>query len=145
MAQTGVRLVREWKGERHEAKVTDAGVLYRGECYASLSEVARTITGVRWNGPRFLRSAGRCMRAKLAAVGPSPLRCAVYTRKSSDEGLEQSFNSLHAQRDACEAYVRSQVGEGWTALPRAYDHGGFSGGSMERPELKALWPISPRG
>jgi site-specific DNA recombinase len=66
------------------------------------------------------------------------LRCAIYTRKSSEEGLEQSFNSLHAQREACEAYVLSQVGEGWTALPQMYDDGGFSGGSMERPGLKAL-------
>lgn len=66
------------------------------------------------------------------------LRCAIYTRKSSEEGLEQDFNSLHAQRDACEAYVLSQAGEGWTALPTAYDDGGISGGTMERPGLKAL-------
>ncbi|CAN5134233.1 hypothetical protein BH09PSE2_BH09PSE2_09360 [soil metagenome] len=66
------------------------------------------------------------------------LRCAVYTRKSSEEGLEQSFNSLHAQRDACEAYVKSQVSEGWTCLPAQYDDGGISGGTMERPGLKAL-------
>ena len=66
------------------------------------------------------------------------LRCAIYTRKSSEEGLEQSFNSLHAQREACEAYVLSQVGEGWTALKETYDDGGFSGGSMERPGLAKL-------
>ena len=78
------------------------------------------------------------MKPKLAVVAPPERRCAVYTRKSSDEGLEQSFNSLHAQRDACEAYVRSQVGEGWTALPEAYDDGGISGGTMERPGLKRL-------
>jgi len=66
------------------------------------------------------------------------LRCAIYTRKSSEEGLEQDFNSLHAQREACEAYIKSQVGEGWSALPKAYDDGGFSGGSMERPGLKCL-------
>jgi site-specific DNA recombinase len=65
-------------------------------------------------------------------------RCAIYTRKSSDEGLEQGFNSLDAQREAGEAYVLSQAGEGWTALPKAYDDGGFSGGSMERPGLQAL-------
>ena len=76
--------------------------------------------------------------AKLAVLAPPVRRCAVYTRKSSDEGLEQSFNSLHAQRDACEAYVRSQVHEGWSALPAQYDDGGFSGGSMERPGLKKL-------
>lgn len=66
------------------------------------------------------------------------LRCAVYTRKSSDEGLEQSFNTLHAQRDACEAYVASQQHEGWVLLPQAYDDGAYSGGSMDRPALQQL-------
>ena len=66
------------------------------------------------------------------------LRCAIYTRKSSEEGLDQSFNSLDAQREACEAYVISQKGEGWTALRTAYDDGGWSGGTMERPGLKQL-------
>ena len=66
------------------------------------------------------------------------IRCAVYTRKSSEEGLEQDFNSLHAQREACEAYVRSQKHEGWVVLPAAYDDGGISGGTMERPALQRL-------
>jgi len=66
------------------------------------------------------------------------LRCAIYTRKSTEEGLDQAFNSLHAQREACEAYIRSQAGEGWTLLRDAYDDGGFSGGSMERPALARL-------
>ncbi len=66
------------------------------------------------------------------------IRCAVYTRKSSEEGLDQSFNSLHAQREACEAYVLSQKHEGWEVVPIAYDDGGFSGGNMERPGLKKL-------
>lgn len=65
-------------------------------------------------------------------------RCAIYTRKSSEEGLDQSFNSLHAQREACEAYVLSQASEGWEGLPDRYDDGGFSGGNTERPGLKAL-------
>ena len=69
---------------------------------------------------------------------PTPKRCAVYTRKSSDEGLEQEFNSLDAQREAGEAYVKSQASEGWKILPGRYDDGGFSGGSMERPGLKIL-------
>ena len=68
----------------------------------------------------------------------SRLRCAIYTRKSSEEGLEQDFNSLHAQREACEAYVQSQAGEGWTALKGAYDDGGYSGGSLDRPGLAKL-------
>ncbi len=66
------------------------------------------------------------------------IRCAIYTRKSSEEGLEQDFNSLHAQREACEAYVASQRHEGWTVLPEVYDDGGFSGGTLERPALQAL-------
>ncbi len=65
-------------------------------------------------------------------------RCALYTRKSSEEGLDQAFNSLDAQREACEAYVVSQKAEGWRVLPGIYDDGGFSGGSMERPALKRL-------
>src|SRR5580700_7362252 len=68
----------------------------------------------------------------------SQTRCAVYTRKSSEEGLDQSFNSLHAQREACEAYVLSQKHEGWQVIPTEYDDGGFSGGNMERPGLKKL-------
>ncbi len=66
------------------------------------------------------------------------IRCAIYTRKSSEEGLEQEFNSLHAQREACAAYILSQKHEGWDLLPEHYDDGGFSGGTMERPALKAL-------
>jgi DNA invertase Pin-like site-specific DNA recombinase len=65
-------------------------------------------------------------------------RCAIYTRKSSEEGLEQSFNSLDAQREACEAYVKSQQHEGWQAIATHYDDGGFSGGSMDRPALRDL-------
>lgn len=66
------------------------------------------------------------------------IRCAIYTRKSSEEGLEQEFNSLHAQREACAAYIASQKHEGWVMLPDAYDDGGLSGGSLERPALKRL-------
>lgn len=66
------------------------------------------------------------------------LRCAVYTRKSTEEGLEQDFNSLDAQREACEAYISSQKSEGWTLIKARYDDGGYSGGSMKRPALDAL-------
>src|SRR6266478_3874848 len=65
-------------------------------------------------------------------------RCAIYTRKSSEEGLEQDFNSLHAQRESCDAYIKSQRHEGWTRLPALYDDGGYSGGSTDRPALKRL-------
>ena len=66
------------------------------------------------------------------------VRCAIYTRKSTEEGLEQEFNSLDAQRESAEAFIRSQAGEGWTCLPDRYDDGGFTGGNMDRPALKRL-------
>ncbi len=66
------------------------------------------------------------------------IRCAIYTRKSTEEGLDQAFNSLDAQREACAAFVVSQKHEGWSALPALYDDGGYSGGTMERPALKRL-------
>ncbi len=72
------------------------------------------------------------------ANGKAATRCAIYTRKSSEEGLEQDFNSLDAQRESCEAYILSQKHEGWTALPEMYDDGGVSGATMERPALKRL-------
>jgi DNA invertase Pin-like site-specific DNA recombinase len=65
-------------------------------------------------------------------------RCAIYTRKSTEEGLEQDFNSLDAQREACEAFIQSQKHEGWVVLPEMYDDGGISGATMERPALKRL-------
>jgi DNA invertase Pin-like site-specific DNA recombinase len=72
-------------------------------------------------------------------------RCAIYTRKSTEEGLEQDFNSLHAQREACEAFIRSQRHEGWQVLPEAYDDGGYSGGTMERPALARLLEAAKTG
>jgi site-specific DNA recombinase len=72
-------------------------------------------------------------RATLALV-----RCAIYTRKSTEEGLQQEFNSLDAQREAAEAYIKSQAHEGWTCLPDRYDDGGFTGGNMDRSALQRL-------
>ena len=76
-------------------------------------------------------SAGRGVRH-------ARVHCAIYTRKSSEEGLEQEFNSLQAQREACEAFINSQRQEGWVCLPAAFDDGGFSGATMERPALQRL-------
>src|ERR1700686_4602199 len=92
------------------------------------------------------RSAGRRRRAGRVVRGahmretvkPRELRCAIYTRKSSEEGLEQDFNSLQAQREACEAFIKSQAGEGWRLVKTAYDDGGLSGGTMERPALQRV-------
>src|SRR6516162_6771029 len=76
--------------------------------------------------------------ATKAAAALPLIRCAIYTRKSTEEGLEQEFNSLDAQRESAEAFVRSQAHEGWTCSPERYDDGGFTGGNMERPALQRL-------
>ena len=73
-----------------------------------------------------------------------PARCAIYTRVSTDAGLEQDFNSLDAQREACEAYVASQKHEGWRLIRDRYDDGGFSGGNLDRPALRALLDLGRR-
>ena len=81
----------------------------------------------------------RKSRASRPMIPARPTtRCAIYTRKSSEEGLDQEYNSLDAQRDAAEAFIISQKAEGWTVLPERYDDGGYSGGSMERPALERL-------
>src|SRR2546430_13161368 len=74
----------------------------------------------------------------MSRADPSRKRCAIYTRKASEEGLEQEFNSLEAQCEACEAYIRSQRHEGWVLARTRYDDGGFSGGNIERPALQRL-------
>jgi DNA invertase Pin-like site-specific DNA recombinase len=90
-------------------------------------------------------------RQKSGAAQPGPpakvrkRRCAVYTRKSTEEGLDQAFNSLDAQRDACEAFIASQRAEGWVLVPDRYDDGGFSGGTLARPALKRLLADVERG
>src|SRR6202165_5655161 len=76
---------------------------------------------------------------------PKIRRCAIYTRKSSEEDLEQDFNSLHAQREACEAFIRSQAGEGWRLIRTHYDDGGLSGATMERPALQRLMTDIDKG
>ena len=82
--------------------------------------------------------SGRREREDAQAIESPVVRCAIYTRKSSEEGLDQEFNSLDAQRESAEAFIASQKAEGWRALPDRYDDGGFSGGSMDRPALERL-------
>jgi site-specific DNA recombinase len=77
-------------------------------------------------------------RANNGRQRAGTVRCAIYTRKSSEEGLEQEFNSLQAQREACEAFITSQRHEGWVCLPAGYDDGGFSGATLDRPALQQL-------
>jgi site-specific DNA recombinase len=74
----------------------------------------------------------------VATKPEKPLRCAIYTRKSTEHGLELEFNSLDAQRDACEAFIKSQVAEGWRVLPKRYDDAAYSGGNLDRPALQNL-------
>jgi len=85
-----------------------------------------------------MRRRPRLQADQANPADPTHIRCAVYTRKSTEEGLEQEFNSLDAQREAAEAYIASQKHEGWICLPDRYDDGGFTGGNMDRPALKRL-------
>ena len=77
-------------------------------------------------------------RTNERRAGGQPIRCAIYTRKSTEHGLDLEFNSLDAQREACEAYTKSQASEGWQAIPDRYDDPAYSGGNMDRPALKRL-------
>src|ERR1700748_3169707 len=74
----------------------------------------------------------------MAGKSNKVMRCAIYTRKSTEHGLELEFNSLDAQREACEAYVKSQAHEGWTALPTRYEDAAYSAGNLDRPALQQL-------
>ena len=133
----GTRLIREYQGIEHCVTVRDEDFEYQGRPYKSLSAIARAITGTRWNGLDLFRPqkpAEPVMKKPIVRK----LRCAVYTRKSSEEGLEQEFNSLDAQREACEAYIASQKPEGWVLVPDRYDDGGISGATLERPALQRL-------
>ena len=108
--------------------------------------IAGEITGTRWNGFAFFGLARRPhvvaetgKEGKRQRHRPAPIvRCAIYTRKSTEEGLEQAFNTLDAQREAAEAFVNSQRHEGWMTVPQKYDDGGYTGANMDRPALKRL-------
>ena len=134
----GARLVREWRGHIHTVTVMEDGFEYAGTSYPSLTKIANKITGGHWSGRaslgwlrpgRDVRSMGSGM-ASSEATPRRPakrVRCAIYTRKSSDEGLEQAFNSLDAQREACTAFILSQKHEGWMMLTAQYDDGDIRG------------------
>src|SRR5580700_7015557 len=78
------------------------------------------------------------VQTSTSGAAANPVRCAIYTRKSTEEGLEQAFNSLDAQREAAQAFIHSQAQAGWRCLPQRYDDGGFTGGNVERPALQRL-------
>jgi hypothetical protein len=151
-ASSSSRPARGWcaSGAAAPATVTvlEEGYQFEERRYASLSHIAREVTGTSWSGPRFfgLREKGRpepqaahMRKGRSEPERVKAVRCAIYTRKSTEDGLEQEFNSLDAQREACAAYITSQRHEGWTLVPGDYDDGGFSGGTLERPALKRCW------
>ena len=138
----GTVLVREWDRQSQRVMVMADGFAWNGQTYDSLSKVAFAITGTKWNGPRFfgLRDKEDDRRWRLGHEAPSvkPVRCAIYTRVSTEHGLDQEFNSLDAQYDAASAYIKSQAHAGWTLIRSRYDDGGYSGGSTDRPDLQRL-------
>ena len=119
--------------------VVGRGFAWEGRTYDSLSEIAKAITGTKWNGPRFFGLRDKKLDRGLSVTTPAKvIRCAIYTRVSTDAGLDQEFNSLDAQYDAASAYIRSQAHAHWTLIRTRYDDGGFSGGSTDRPALQRL-------
>src|SRR5438132_6195537 len=108
---------------------------HRGRGRCSSDSIRTRRTAVR---RKHWAQSARQRRAAVPQADAKRKRCAIYTRKSSEEGLEQEFNSLAAQREACEAYIRSQRDEGWVLAKTRYDDGGFSGGNIERPALQDL-------
>jgi DNA invertase Pin-like site-specific DNA recombinase len=133
-------LAREWNGRMHRVAVLVDGFAWNGKTYPSLSKIALAITGTRWNGPRFFGLARQGIEGDsiMKTGGSKQVRCAIYTRVSTDQGLEQDFNSLDAQYDASQAYIRSQAHAGWTLVRSKCDDGGFSGGNTDRPALQRL-------
>ena len=134
----GTILSREWSGQMQQVAVLAEGFAWERQ---HLSEpVAGCHRHHRHPLERtaVLRSARQAVEGVLVMkVGSSKsVRCAIYTRVSTDQGLEQDFNSLDAQYDACQAYIRSQAHAGWTLLRAKYDDGGFSGGNTDRPALQ---------
>jgi hypothetical protein len=159
--KAGTVLVREYQGERHTVTVVPGGYVSREGSYASLSTIARAITGTAraplLRAPHPARSIRGTSQAACRGSGPPasqlPLirtgatvkaperkvfRCAIYTRKSTEHNLDLEFNSLDALREACEAYIKSQAHEGWRLIPDHYDDGGLSGASLDRPALQSL-------
>ena len=133
----GTRLVREYQGVEHTVTVLGRRLRVGGPAVPLALRHRPRDHRHPLERPGLLRHQAAGERGMTKPI-TRKLRCAVYTRKSTEEGLEQEFNSLHAQREACEAYVASQRSEGWALIREPYDDGGFSGGTLERPALKRL-------
>ena len=145
----GARLIREWHGRTHIVTVTEDGfelparAMRRSARSPRRSPVptgrVRVSSGSLPRGRMPLLMAGAMAEAeRMPRRFGKRIRCAIYTRKSTDEGVDQAFSSLDAQREACAAFVLSQKHEGWAVVPDLYDDGGYSGGTMERPALERL-------
>ena len=147
MPPPGTQLIKRYKNETITVTVLEDGFQYGERVYKSLSAIARQVTGTQWNGYSFFalslrKEQGRATSSHDAngqmRLSSRVVRCAIYARKSTEEGLSQPFNSLDAQRESAEAYISSQRHMGWTALERRYDDGGYTGANLERPALRAL-------
>jgi hypothetical protein len=136
LPRPGVLITRQFQDRRIVVKILEKGFEYQSQKYRSLSAIAREIPALAGMASFSLDSRSATMPEVKEAR--RTVRCAVYTRKSTEEGLEQEFNSLDAQREAAEAYIKSQRHLGWVVLPQHYDDGGFTGGNIERPALKRL-------
>ena len=135
----GSWLTRSYKGHTIQVKVLSQGFQYQDRIFSSLSALAKRNHRQPLQWFLVLPSRPPCQgRPAMNARNKTTVRCAIYTRKSTEEGLEQEFNSLHAQREAGQAYIASQRHAGWIPLAEHYDDGGFSGGSMHRPALQRL-------
>jgi predicted site-specific integrase-resolvase len=127
-------ITKEYKGTTYQVKVMEKGFEYNAKIYKTLSSIAKEITGAYWNGYLFFNLQGGLMeKAEKKKVS-----CAIYTRVSTSEGLEQEFTSLNNQRESVESYIQSQKSKGWMLLPERYDDGGYTGANTERPALQKL-------
>ena len=140
MPIAGTRLLREWQGVEHTVTVLTEDYEYQGRPYRSLSAIARAITGTRWNGCVFFGLKNHGAQHDRGPEGKPirKLRCAVYTRKTTEEGLDKEFNSPRRPARGLRGLHRQPAAEGWALVRDRYDDGGFSGGTLERPALKRL-------
>ena len=136
----GTMLTREWNGNVQRVAVLAEGFAWRGRDLSELIQGRVRHHGHALERTQVLRSARQAFERSVTVKTGSAkqVRCAIYTRVSTDQGLEQDFNSLDAQYDASQAYIRSQAHAGWTPLRGKYDDGGFSGGNTDRPALQRL-------
>jgi site-specific DNA recombinase len=142
----GSELVRTWKGRTYKSPSQPMAILMRGPslpaCRRSPTRSPAPVGTARNSSGFGLTDKMETRKERREVVMPAssqkPVRCAIYTRKSTEHGLELEFNSLDAQREACEAYIKSQTSQGWRVLPQPYDDPAYSGGTLERPALKQL-------